>query len=51
LSERSECTEQAAADQQKELNQHQQSQEQKQQCMHHKEQELCELSALRHVSV
>jgi len=51
LSEKSEHTEQAAADQQRRLNQHQQLQEWGQQCMHCKEQEPCELSALRHVLI
>ncbi len=51
LSEKSECTEQAAADQQRELNQHQQPQGWEQQHMHHKEWGLCELSALRHIPV
>ncbi len=51
LSEKSECTEWAAADQQKELNQHQQPQEQEQQHTHCKEWGLCELSASRHISV
>jgi len=51
LSEKSECTRWAVADQQRKLNHHQQSQEQEWQHMHCKEWELCELSALRHVSV
>ncbi len=51
LFEKSECTEWAAADQQRELNQHQQLQEWGQQHMHCKEQELCELSALRHILI
>jgi len=51
LSEKSECTEWAAADQQRELNQHQQLQEWEQQCTHCRGWELCELSALRHVPV
>ncbi len=51
LSEKSECTEQAAADQQRELNQHQHLQEWEQQHMHCKEWGPCELSALRYVPV
>ena len=51
LFEKSEYTEWAAADQQRELNQHQQSQEWEWQHMHCKEQGLYELSALRHISV
>ncbi len=51
LSEKSEHTEQAAADQQRELNQHQQLQRQEWQHMHCKEWGPCELSALRHISV
>ncbi len=51
LFEKSEHTEQAAADQQEELNQHQQLQEWEQQHMHCKEWELCELLASRHISV
>ena len=51
LSEKSEHTEWAAADQQRELNHYQQPQGQEQQCMHCKEWGLCELSALRYVSV
>ncbi len=51
LSEKSECTEWAAADQQRELNLHQQLQEWEWQCTHCKEQELCELSALRYIPV
>jgi hypothetical protein len=50
LSEKSECTEWAAADQQRELNQHQQPQGWEQH-MHCKEWGLCELSASRHISV
>jgi len=51
LSEKSECIEWAAAGQQRELNQHQQLQEQEQQHMHGKEWGLCELSALRHILI
>ncbi len=51
LSERSECTEWAAADQQRELNLHQQPQGWEQQHMHCKEWGLCELSALRYIPV
>jgi len=51
LSEKSECTEWAAADQQRELNLHQQSQGWEQQCTHCKEWGPCELSASRHVLV
>ena len=50
LFEKSECTEWAAADQQRELNLHQQPQGWGWQHMHCKEWELCELSALRYVS-
>jgi len=51
LSEKSKCTEWAAADQQRELNQHQQLQGWGRQHTHCKEWELCELSALRYVPV
>jgi len=51
LSEESECTEWAAADQQRELNQHQQLQEWGRQHMHHKGWGPCELSASRHILI
>ncbi len=51
LSEKSECTEWAAADQQRELNQYQQLQGWGQQHTHCKEWGLCELSALRYIPV
>jgi len=51
LSKKSECTEWAAADQQRELNLYQQLQRWGWQHMHCKEWELCELSALRHIFV
>ncbi len=51
LSEKSECTEWAAADQQRKLNQHQHLQEQGRQHTCCKEWVLCELSALRYVPV
>jgi len=51
LFKKNECTGQTAADQQRELNQHQQLHRQEQQHMHCTEWELYELSALRHIPV